>query len=78
MPGPLGTTPTTQSIAYEGEGGGAPTTAEYLVGAADAGLSAERVVTNTATVTWDLSTPGQAKANATGGGGGDSFLEWAL
>ena len=43
-------------------GGGAPTNAEYLVGAADASLSAERVVTNTSTVEWDLTTPGQAKA----------------
>jgi hypothetical protein len=46
-----------------GGGGGAPTSAPYLVGAADAGLSAERVVTDTATVAWDLSTSGQAKAN---------------
>jgi hypothetical protein len=43
-------------------GGGAPTGAEYLVGAADAGLSAERVVTDTPTVAWDLATAGQAKA----------------
>jgi hypothetical protein len=49
-----------------GGGGGAPTTAEYLVGALDGTLSAERVVTDTATVTWDLATPGQVKANATG------------
>lgn len=46
-----------------GGGGGAPTTAQYLVGAADAGLSAERVVTDTGEVTWDLGTAGQAKAN---------------
>lgn len=46
-----------------GGGGGAPTSAEYIVGAASAGLSAERVVTNTATITWDLATSGQAKAN---------------
>lgn len=43
---------------------GAPTTAEYLVGASDAGLSAERVVTNTASIAWDLTVAGQAKANA--------------
>lgn len=48
-----------------GGGGGAPTTADYLVKTADAGLSAERVVTDTATVTWDWATGGQAKANAT-------------
>lgn len=46
-----------------GAGGGAPTTAEYLVGALDGTLSAERLVTDTATVTWDLSVAGQAKSN---------------
>jgi hypothetical protein len=46
-----------------GGGGGAPTGAQYLVGALDATLTAERLVTNTATVTWDLATAGQAKAN---------------
>jgi len=44
-------------------GGGAPTDAEYVVGAAHAGLSAERVVTDTATIDWDLATAGQAKAH---------------
>lgn len=43
--------------------GGAPTAAEYLVGALHADLSAERLVTNTATVAWDLATAGQAKAD---------------
>jgi hypothetical protein len=46
-----------------GGGGGAPTTADYLVRTADAGLSAERVVTDTSEVTWDWATGGQAKAN---------------
>ena len=50
--------------------GGAPTGAEYITGSTDATLSNERVLTNTATVVWDFSTPGQAKATATGGGGG--------
>lgn len=45
---------------------GAPVDADYLVKTANASLSAERVVTDTATVTWDWSTPGQAKANASG------------
>lgn len=45
-------------------GSGAPTTADYLVKTADGGLSAERVVTDTATVTWDWATGGQAKATA--------------
>jgi hypothetical protein len=48
-------------------GGAAPVDAQYIVGAADPTLTGERVVTDTATVTWDLSTPGQAKANATSG-----------
>jgi hypothetical protein len=42
---------------------GAPTSAEYLVGALSGALSAERLVTNTATAAWDLSTPGQAAVN---------------
>lgn len=40
----------------------APTDAEYLVGTANAGLSAERVVTDTPSIAWDLATAGQAKA----------------
>lgn len=42
---------------------GAPTAAEYLVGALHAGLSAERLVTNTPTAVWDLATGGQAKVD---------------
>lgn len=41
----------------------APANAEYLVGVASAGLSAERVVTDSSTIAWDLSTPGQAIAS---------------
>ncbi|RAI44697.1 hypothetical protein [Rhodoplanes roseus] len=44
-------------------GSGAPAGADYLVKTAQAGLSAERVVTDTGTVTWDWATAGQAKAN---------------
>ena len=36
----------TLEIAASGGGGGAPTTADYLVKTANAGLSAERVVTD--------------------------------
>lgn len=57
-------------VAGGGGGSGAPTTADYLVRTANAGLSAERVVTDTATVTWDWSTAGQAKASAVLGSGG--------
>lgn len=46
-----------------GGGGGAPTGAEYVVAAAHAGLSAERVVTNTPTLAWDAGTAAQMKAN---------------
>lgn len=49
--------------AAGGGGGGAPTTAQYLVAASDATLSAERVATDTTTITWDFGTAGQAKAN---------------
>lgn len=42
---------------------------DFLVKTASGTLSAERVVTNTGSVTWDWSTPGQAKASATTGAG---------
>jgi hypothetical protein len=44
--------------------GGPPTPADadYLVKTANANLTAERVVTDTSTVTWDFATAGQAKA----------------
>lgn len=48
---------------------GAPVGAEYITSTADATLTAERVLTDTATVTWDRTTPGQIKANAASGGG---------
>lgn len=40
----------------------APVGAEYIVGAASASLTAERVVTNTTSITWDLGTAAQAQA----------------
>lgn len=46
-----------------GGGGGAPTDAEYVVATGDAGLSNERVLTNTDTIEWDAGTLGQMKAN---------------
>jgi hypothetical protein len=52
-----------------GGGGGAPDNAEYIVAATDPTLTAERVLTNTATITWDFTTPGQAKASTAAGGG---------
>lgn len=48
--------------ASGGGGGGAPDDAEYLVGKSDGTLSAERVVTDTTSITWDLATGSQAKA----------------
>lgn len=42
---------------------GTPSDADFFVKTANAGLSSELVVTNTATLTWDYSTPSQAKAN---------------
>jgi hypothetical protein len=58
-------------ITSTGGGGGAPTDAQYIVAADDPTLTNDRVLTNTATVTWDFTTPGQAKANAATGGGGN-------
>lgn len=43
--------------------GGAPSSAEYITAATDPTLTAERVATSTATVIWDFTTAGQAKAN---------------
>jgi len=47
-------------------GGGSPNDAEYVVGAADGTLSAERVVTDTETLDWDLGTAAQAKVHPLG------------
>lgn len=63
-------------VEIEGTGGGAPADAEYLVGASHPDLSAERVVTNTPTVTWDLATAGQAKANVPAGAVAPSNAEY--
>jgi hypothetical protein len=52
-----------------GGGSGAPDDAQYITAATDAALTAERVLTNTATITWDFTTPGQAKASTAAGGG---------
>ncbi len=42
---------------------GSSSSVDYLVGHTDASLTAERVVTDTATISWDIVTAGQAKAN---------------
>jgi hypothetical protein len=44
--------------------------AEFVLAASNANVPNSRVLTDTASVTWDFSTPGEAKATATGGGGG--------
>lgn len=49
------------TLTLPGGGGGAPTTADYLVKTANGSLSAERVVTDTTSITVDWSTAGQAK-----------------
>jgi hypothetical protein len=41
----------------------APNSPEYIVAASNSELTAERVVTNTATLAWDTGTAGQLKAN---------------
>jgi hypothetical protein len=48
----------------------APLAAEYVTSTASVDLTAERVLTDSPTVTWDRSIAGQIKANAVGGGGG--------
>lgn len=50
-----------------GGGDGAPTDASYLVSVSHSLLTGERVVTDTATVTWDHSTAGQSKAQVPDG-----------
>jgi len=55
--------PLTGVISSTSGGGGAPTDAQYLVAAADPTLTAERVVTDSATIEWDFTTPGQAQAS---------------
>lgn len=47
--------------------GGAPTSAEYLVGANHGDLSAQRLVSDTTTIAWDLATGGVARANVPDG-----------
>ena len=46
-------------LSATGGGGGAPSTADYLVKTADAGLSAERVVTDSTSISANWSTAGQ-------------------
>lgn len=45
-----------------GAGGGAPETAEYIVGSLNATLTAERLATASTSITWDFGTAGQAIA----------------
>lgn len=47
-----------------GGGGGAPVDAEYIVAVSNGTLTVERVLTDTASITWDKTTAGQVKANA--------------
>lgn len=42
-------------------GGGAPDNVDYVVGTANATLSAERVITNSTSITWDTSVAGQVQ-----------------
>jgi len=57
-------TANTLTIVGSTSAAGAPLGAEYITSVADATLSAERVLTDTATITWDRATVGQIKANA--------------
>lgn len=51
------------SESYIGLSNRAPSSSDFLVKTADSGLSAERVVTDTASAIWDWATAGQAKVN---------------
>lgn len=55
-------------------GAGGVVDAEYIVSVSHTGLSAERVLTDTASIVWDRSTPGQIKATAAAGGGNVSSV----
>lgn len=57
---------------FTGSSGSAPTGAEYIVGTANATLTAERVATDTATIDVDIATAGQAKFSIVAGSVGDS------
>ncbi len=52
----------TLTVTVSGGAGGAPVGAEYFVGSADATLTAERVATNSTSITWNLGTAGQFAA----------------
>jgi hypothetical protein len=52
-----------------GGSGGAPIGAQYVVSALDGTLTNERLLTDSATISWDFSTPGVVQANSSAGGG---------
>lgn len=56
------------ALGIQSPAANAPVDAQYITAANDPTLTNDRVLTNTATITWDFSTAGQAKASATGGG----------
>lgn len=57
-----------------GGGGGAPTTSTYVVRTSDAGLSAERVLTDSASVAWDWSVGGVVTGSVPAGSITDARL----
>jgi hypothetical protein len=57
-----------RSAGGGGGGGGAPATVDYLVKTASGSLSAERVITDSATIIADWSTAGQVRFDVVGGG----------
>ena len=56
------------------KGSSAPASVDYLVGNADATLTSERIVTDTATISWDIGTASQAKANIVADSVDNTFL----
>ena len=70
MPGPLGTTPATQSIAFEGEGGGGapPSNAVYVSGTT-------WVITGNTWITGDTTVANQVKFNIVNSSIGTTQIE---
>src|SRR5580765_4998459 len=60
---------TKQYVDAHSSSGAAPVDAEYITSTANVTLTSERVLTDTATVTWDRTVAGQIKANSAGGVG---------
>lgn len=75
MPGILGTLPATTNIALAGEGGGAPTTSLYVVGATDSTLTNALLITGNTWIVGDTTVAAQMKFNIKDSAIGQTQLE---